>query len=81
MKLTFNIQILISVLIVLIGNILSTVFAHWIFRSAGFVVCGFFFLLHPVLPKGVEMSPKAILWTRMTGVVFILIGVFTRSYL
>ncbi len=81
MKLTYKAQIIISVFIILLANILSTVLKHWIYRSVGFVICGLLFIVHPVLPKGTEISKKTLLWVRIAGVILLLIGVFTRAYI
>ena len=40
MKLTYKNQIIITVLVILAANILCTVFKHWIYTSAGFVING-----------------------------------------
>ena len=81
MKLTYKAQMLICLVIILLANVISTILKHWIFRSGGFVICGLIWLIHPVLPKGVEISPKAMLWTRIAGIILILVGVFTRAYI
>ena len=78
MKLTYKAQMLISVVIILAANVISTVMKHWIYRSAGFVICGLLWIIHPVLPNGAEVSKITLLWTRIAGVILILIGVFTR---
>ena len=81
MKLTYNAQMIISVIIILLANVISTMLNHWIYRSAGFVVCGLLWLIHPVLPNGAEVTKKTLFWTRIAGIILILIGVFTRAYL
>jgi len=81
MKLNYKAQMIISVVIVLLANILSTVFKHWIYRSIGFVICGLLWIVHPVLMNGAEVSKRTLLWVRIAGIVLILIGVFTRSYI
>ena len=48
--------------------------------GAGFVVCGLLWIVHPVLPKGVEVSERTVLATRVAGIILILIGIFTRVY-
>ncbi len=77
----YNVQMLVSVAIILLANVISTILKHWIYRSAGFVVCGLLWIVHPVLPNGAEVSKRTILWTRIAGVVLVLIGVFTRAYI
>ena len=80
MKMNYKNQLIVSIVVIILANILGTIFKHWIYRSAGFVLCGLLFLLHPVLPNGVEKTKKTLLWVRIAGVVLILIGVFTRAY-
>ena len=81
MKLTYKTQLIISVVIILLANVISTIFKHWIYRSAGFVVCGLLWIVHPVLPNGAEVSETTLMWTRIAGIILVLIGVFTRVYL
>ena len=81
MKLTYKAQMIVSVVIVLLANVISTILKHWIYRSMGFVVCGLLWIIHPVLPNGAEVSKRTLLWTRIAGVILILIGIFTRVYL
>ena len=81
MKLTYKMQMIISPVLILLANVLSTIFKHWIYRSAGFVICGLLWVIHPVLPNGAEVSKRTLLWVRIAGVILILIGVFTRAYI
>lgn len=81
MKLAYKAQMIISVVIILLANVLSTIAKHWVYRSAGFVICGLLWIIHPVLPKGAEVSKRTLLWTRIAGLILILIGVFTRVYI
>ncbi|MBE6996047.1 MAG: hypothetical protein E7429_04895 [Ruminococcaceae bacterium] len=80
MKLNYKNQMIIAVVVILLANVLTTIFKHWVYRSAGFVICGLLWLIHPVLPNGAEVSKRTLLWTRIAGVILILIGVFTRTY-
>ena len=81
MKLTYKAQMIISVAIIILANILTEIFASWIYRSVGFGVCGLLWIVHPVLPKGAEVSKRTLLYTRTAGVILILIGVFTRVHI
>ena len=80
MKWTYKTQMMIAVAIIILANVLSTVLKHWIYRSAGFVVCGLLWIVHPVLPSGAEVSKQTKLWVRIAGIILILIGIFTRVY-
>ena len=81
MKLNYDAQLTISFILVILGNILTDVFDFWIYRSLAFVICGLLFIVHPVVPKLLEGIEKAIFWTRIAGVILILIGIFTRVHL
>ena len=80
MKWHFRTQVILSVVIIIVFNILSTVCQHWIYRNIGFVLCGLMYLIHPVVPETV-LASRQMLWAiRIAGVILILIGLFTRSY-
>lgn len=78
MKLTYRVQITLSCVIVLLANVASTILQHWAYRSLGFVICGFLWIIHPILPKSATITKTALFGTRVAGVVLVLIGVFTR---
>ena len=80
-KLTYETQLTISFLVVILGCILSDIFNFWIYHSMAYVICGLLFIVHPVVPKHLEGIDKAIFWTRIAGVILILIGIFTRVHL
>ena len=80
MKLTYQAQMILSVFIILLANILTDMLASWIYRSLGFAVCGLLFIVHPVVPKHLEGIDKSVFWTRIAGVILILIGIFTRVH-
>ena len=81
MKLTFIAQMIVSIIIVILGNVLTDVFDFWVFRSIAFAICGLLFIVHPVVPKRLEGIDKAIIWTRIAGVILIFIGIFTRAHI
>ena len=81
MKLTYKVQTIIAIVMILLANILTEIFASWIFRSVGFVICGLLWIIHPVIPDHLEVSKETVFWTRIGGVILILIGVFTRVHL
>lgn len=80
MKPTYEAQLTISFLIVILGCILSDIFNFWIYHSIAYVICGLLFVVHPVVPKHLEGIDKAIFWTRIAGAILILIGIFTRVH-
>ena len=81
MKLTYKMQLILSVIIIILTNILTEVFHSWIYRSLGFGLCGLLFIAHPVVPAHLAGSKQAVLWTRIAGVILILIGIFTRVHI
>ena len=80
MKLTYKAQMIFSFILVILGNILTDVFVFWIYRSISFIICGLLFIVHPVVPKHLEGIDKSVFWTRIAGVILILIGIFTRVH-
>lgn len=80
MKLNYDAQLTISFILVILGNILTDVFDFWIYRSLAFVICGLFFIVHPVVPNYLETNKKTVFWTRIAGVILLLIGGFTRVH-
>ena len=81
MKLTYVVQLTISFIIVILGNILSDVFDFWIYRSLAFMICGLLFIVHPVVPNYLKTNKTTIFWTRIAGVILVLIGIFTRVHI
>ena len=80
MKLTYKAQMIISVMVIILGNILTDIFDFWIYHSIAYGICGLLLIVHPVVPKHLEGNDKAVFWTRVGGVMLILIGVFTRVH-
>lgn len=81
MKLTYKKQMIIAVIIIILTNIMTDIFDFWLYRSVGYVICGLMWIVHPVLPNGAEVSKRTLSWTRIAGVILILIGVFTRVHI
>lgn len=81
MKLTYQAQMTISVVVIILGNILADTFDFWIYRSLAFGICGLLFVVHPVVPHYMETSKTTVFWTRIAGVILILIGIFTRVHI
>ena len=80
MKLNYDAQLTISFILVILGNILTAVFDFWIYRSLAFVICGLLFVVPPVVPNYLETNKKTVFWTRIAGVILLLIGGFTRVH-
>lgn len=80
MKLTYKAQMIVSVGIIILANILTEIFDYWIYRSIGFAICGLLWIIHPVLSKGALITKRTLWWVRIAGIILILIGVFTRVH-
>ena len=80
MKLNYKMQMIISIVIIILANIITEMFDFWIYRSLGFCVCGLMWIIHPVLPNGAEVSKRTLLWVRIASIILILIGIFTRVH-
>ena len=80
MKLTYKMQMIISVVIIILANIITEIFDSWIYRSIGFGICGLIWIVHPVLPNGAEVSERTLLRVRVAGIILILISIFTRVH-
>ena len=80
-KLNYSRQLILSIAIVLVFNLLNTLCRHWIFTSIGYALCGLLWIIHPVMIGDREPTKKQRNIIRLAGGVFFLIAVFTRSYL
>jgi len=81
MKLTFKLQLLSGVILVIIGSTLSFAFHNGIFLNIAWIVYGLLFILNPVYPERLkqangEKTAKRVM--RIAGVLCILIGLLTR---
>ena len=80
MKLTFQRQLILTVVIKLTFNVLTTVFQHWIFASVGSCLCGLLWIIHPVWHSNTKPMPRDLLIVRLAGVLLIIYGIFSRQY-
>lgn len=80
MKLSYKAQSTLCFFIIIAANILTDVFGFWLYRSLGWVLCGLLFMAHPVVPNGMSVTKQTIFWTRIAGLIMILIGIFTRVH-
>lgn len=77
-RITFKIQLYISGALILIGNLLSTLFKNGILCNVAWVLIGLLYILHPVCPSGYIGNPKIENAIRIAGTVLILIGLLIR---
>ena len=81
MKLNYRHQLILCCLLVLLGNVLSTIFHHWIYRNIAFFLCGLLWIFHPVMNGPNQPTGKQLWLIRIFGGgLLILIALFTRSY-
>ena len=80
-KLNYKRQLLLTVGIVLVFNLLNTLCKHWIFTSIGYALGGLLWIIHPVMIGDRDATKKQLNIIRAAGGVLILIAIFTRSYL
>ena len=80
-KLNYSRQLLLTIAIVLVFNLLNTLCRHWIFTNIGYALCGLLWIVHPVMAGSREPTKKQLNIIRAAGGVLILIAIFTRSYL
>ena len=78
MKLNNTQQLILTVVLLFLGNILGTIYHTWTFRSIALVIDGLLWIINPVLAAHVYATKARIMWTRIAGVILILMGIFTR---
>lgn len=79
-KLTFKLQMYISLGILICSFILATCTKQSLFNNVGWVIYGLFFIVNPVWPKSWDWKDhsKLRLGCRIAGVLAILVGLLTR---
>lgn len=79
-KLTFKVQLYLSLGIFFGCFILATVTKHGFFCNIGWIIYGLFYVLHPVWPESWDYRDhsKLQLGCRIAGVLAIVIGIITR---
>ncbi len=80
MKLTYKKQLLLSVGIVLLFNILTSVLKHWIYHSIGYVLCGLLWVINPVMFGTTQPNPTQKMVQQITGFLLILLGILSRAH-
>ena len=81
MKLHCSRQLTLTCFLILLGNILSSLLKHWIYRNIAFFLGGLIWLIHPVMAGSRPPTKKELNLIRFIGGGgLILIAFFTRSY-
>ena len=75
----FRMQILVSVIIILVFNILNTVFRHWFFTSIGFCSCGLLWFIRPLKRNDYRPEEDQFKECKIAGVVLFFLGLFLRA--
>ena len=81
MKLNYNTQLTITIIIALIFSGLNMIFHQWIFTSIGHVLAGLLWVIHPVMIGTVPPTKKQKWIIRGAGILLILFGIFSRLHL
>ncbi len=79
-KLTFKMQMYISLGILICSFILATCTKQGLFSNAGWIIYGLFCIIHPVWPDAWDWKDydKLRLGCRIAGVLSIMVGLLTR---
>lgn len=75
----FKKQLNVSILIILILNVLNTLFKHWIFSSIGFCTCGMLWFIHPVKMNDIRPEESQFKECRIAGVILFVLGMMLRA--
>ena len=81
MKEEFRKQIAVTVIIVLVSNVLNTIFQQWIFSSIGHVICGLIWIVHPVKINDSRPEKSQFRECRIAGAILIVLGIMLRARL
>ena len=78
-KLTFRIQIIIGIILIIIANVLSFALHNGIFSNISWVIYGLLFIINPVYPERYSNNEKkAKLGVRIAGIICVAVGLLTR---
>ena len=78
MKLNYNKQLVLTIILILLGNFISTIEKHWIYRNIAFFLCGLLWIFHPVMAGNRNPTKKERQFIRiLVGGGLILIAFFT----
>ena len=81
MKQAFRKQLWTTVIVVLLFNVMNTLFQHWIFSSIGHGIAGLIWIVHPVKMNDAQPEKQQLVACRITGVILILLGILLRAKL
>ena len=79
-KLTFGIQIIVGIILIIIANVLSLVLHNGIFSNISWVIYGLLFIINPVYPERYgNNEKKAKLGVRIAGIICIAVFVLLMA--
>lgn len=67
------------VVIVLVSNVLNTLFRHWIYSSIGLCLCGLIWFFHPAKMNDIRPEASQLLECRIAGMLLFLMGLMLRA--
>ena len=75
--LTFQRQIVLGIVLIIVGNLLAFTFHSGIFSNIMWILYGLLFILNPVYPEQSD-SKKGKKGARIAGIICIAVGLLTR---
>lgn len=76
-SLTFQRQIVLGIVLIIVGNLLAFTFHNGIFSNIMWILYGLLFILNPVYPEQSD-SKKGKKGARIAGIICIAVGLLTR---
>lgn len=81
MKLNYKRQLILTVLLVLLGNVMNTVMQQWYWRNIAYLLCALIWIFHPVMIGEQQPTAKQLNQIRFWGGgILLLMALFTRTY-
>lgn len=79
MNAKFRNQLLVSIAIILVFNIMNTFLKHWIFTSMGYYACGILWLIRPIPFNTAQEEKIQKDACRIAGILLLIIGAILRA--
>lgn len=80
MRLDYRNQTILTIIIIIITNTVSTLYASWELFSFGFIAAGLLWIFHPVVSKDMKAT-KASLWgIRFIGFIIAALGIVRMPF-
>ena len=75
MKLNYRNQLILSILLIISGNTICTLYADGFVVASGFIIAGLIWIVHPVVSADMTPTPMALWGIRLLGLVIAMAGV------